>query len=201
MIRVAAVMAVAVLAFVPTSSGAASSTAGDLPQTNAKPGMTTGLTSPMAVLWRAITSDSASVGQTVFFPRAAYIQMKTGAIVNPSGDYTSRLLAFFDLDLTAYHRLLSSPTTALVRVSANPLDASWIAPGACENRIGYWHLAGVRLVVRRGGRIQSVEVASLISWRGVWYVVHLGPNPRPSDVGTVDDFENGPGVPGPGGGC
>jgi hypothetical protein len=49
--------------------------------------------------------------------------------------------------------------------------------------------------------VRSFGVASLISWRGLWYVVHLGPNPRPSDVGTVDQPAIGPGSPGPGGGC
>jgi hypothetical protein len=56
-------------------------------------------------------------------------------------------------------------------------------------------------VMHRAGTVVSVAVASLISWRGVWYVVHLGPNPRPLNVGTVDDFRRGPGTPGPGGGC
>ena len=67
----------------------------------------------------------------------------------------------------------------LVRVEADAHDAAWTEPRECENLIGYWHLPGVRLVYRHGSRVYSVEVDSLISWRGVWYVVHLGPNPRP----------------------
>ena len=68
-------------------------------------------------------------------------------------------------------------------------------------KIGYWHVPGVRLVFQRGHQVVSVAVASLISWRGVWYVVHLGPNPRPANVGTVDNYRVGPGTPGPAGGC
>ena len=98
-------------------------------------------------------------------------------------------------------RLFGGPTTTLVRVDANAHFAQWIAPGVCENKIGYWHVPGVRLVLRRGTHLVSVAIFSLISWRGLWYVVHLGPNPRPVDVGTVDDFENGAGTPGPAGGC
>ena len=128
--------------------------------------------------------------------------MKKGLLASPSGDFTDRLIGFYDLDLAAYHRLVftgGSPT--LVRVEADVHDAAWIPPRDCENLIGYWHLPGVRLVYRHVGRVYSVAVDSLISWRGVWYVVHLGPNPRPSDVGTVDGFADGPGVPGPAGGC
>ena len=41
----------------------------------------------------------------------------------------------------------------------------------------------------------------MISWRGEWYVVHLGPNPRPTNTGTVDMPALGPGTPGSAGGC
>jgi hypothetical protein len=86
-------------------------------------------------------------------------------------------------------------------VNANPSYASWIPPGSCENKIGYWHLPNIRMVYTVNGQQESFAVASLISWRGVWYVVHLGPNPRPSNVGTVDMPAFGPGTPGPAGGC
>jgi hypothetical protein len=175
---------------------------GSLPQTRVEPSFGPGLTTQMKQLWRAIESDSPSLGATIFFPRGAYLRMKTGTIASPSSDFTDRLVAFFNLDLAAYrHRVNADGPATFVRVLANVSDAQWIAPGACENRIGYWHVPGVRLVFHHSRSVQSVAVASLISWRGVWYVVHLGPNPRPTNVGTVDDFTNGPGVPGPAGGC
>jgi len=137
-----------------------------------------------------------------FFPEAAYVQMKTGEIPAPSRDYVDRLLAFYRLDIVAYHqKLIGSTGATFLRVNANAHLAQWIPPGACENRLGYWHVPRVRLVWEKSHHVVSVAVASLISWRGVWYVVHLGPNPRPTDVGTVDDYESGPGVAGPGGGC
>ena len=184
------------------ATSASATPAGSLPQTHVEPSFAAPLTAQMRILLRAIALDSPTLGATVFFPRSAYLQMKTGLIAYPSSDYTGRLVAFFDLDLAAYHRKLftGSPST-LLRVSANRAQAAWIAPGACENRIGYWYAPRVRLVLRRAGHVVSVAVASLISWRGVWYVVHLGPNPRPANVGTVDDFRLGPGRPGPGGGC
>jgi hypothetical protein len=156
----------------------------------------------MRTLWTAIIRDDVGLAQQVFFPRTAYLRMKSGQIANPSNDYASRLRAFYALDVAAYHRQVTHGGVArFVAVHFNASFATWIAPGACENGIGYWHLPGVRLVFAHGARQWSVAVASLISWHGIWYVVHLGPNPRARDVGTVDDFRSGPGTPGPAGGC
>ena len=175
---------------------------GSLPQTTAEPSFGAPLRAQMDTLFSAITANSLSVGSKVFFPEAAYVRMKTGEIANPTADYVDRLIAFYSLDLAAYHqRLLVAPRARLIAVEANSADAQWIPAGDCENSIGYWHLPGVRLVLRRGTQVVSVAVASLISWRGVWYVVHLGPNPRPYNVGTVDGYQSGPGTPGPAGGC
>lgn len=196
----ASALAVLSLSLLAGSAGATGSGPGNLPQTRVEPGFTTGLDIQMRTLWRAITADSSALGRTVFFPEGAYLQMKTGAIPDPGGDYLGRLVGFFNLDVAAYHQLIGGGAT-FQRVEVNPADAQWISPGTCENKIGYWHLPGARLVFVLRGKVASVAVDSLISWRGVWYVVHLGPNPRPRNVGTVDGFQVGPGVSGPAGGC
>lgn len=160
------------------------------------------LNSRMSTLFHDIALDSLPQAEKVFFPESAYVTMKTGQIPSPDTDYVDRLIGFLRLDLGAYHATLFSrgPSTFL-GINVNPADASWIHSGWCENSIGYWHVPGVRLVYRQNKVVRSVAVASLISWRGVWYVVHLGPNPRPRDVGIVDAPTRGPGVPGPAGGC
>ncbi len=201
----AALAALALCVGAAVAAGASTTTTtanpGALPQTRAEPAFGAALDAQMATLWRAILSDNPGLGRRVFFPQAAYVRMKAGLLASPSGDYADRLLAFYGLDLGAYHRLIAGHAPRLLRVAVNRADAAWIAPGACENLIGYWHLPGVRLVYSRAGATYSVAVFSLISWRGVWYVVHLGPNPRPVDAGTVAGFARGPGTPGPAGGC
>jgi len=187
---------------VATASPRAAIDPGRLPATSTRPSMTTGVRTVAHILWRAIVNDNAPLAHQVFFPRTAYLRMKRGVLANPAGDFDTRLLAFYELDLAAYHqRIAPGARPVLVGVKANPRDAAWIARGACENVIGYWHLPGMRLVYRKGTKVFSVAVASLISWRGVWYVVHLGPNPRAHNVGTVDDWRAGPGRAGPAGGC
>ena len=187
----------------PTTVSVTSSTqAGNLPPTVTEPPTTTdALTVRLSPLFSALANGSGGV-DGLFFPRSVYIRMKTGILANPAGDFNSRLLAFFHMDEVAYHHVMPAPasTAQLLTVRANALYATWITPGACENRFGYWHLPGVRLVYRDHG-VRSFAVASLISWRGEWYVVHLGPNPRPVDIGTVASPALGAGTPGPPGGC
>lgn len=176
---------------------------GSLPQTSAEPSTGPELEARMRALFDAIQTGDPREARSVFFPKSAYLQMKTGQLPNPASDYAGRLVAFYRLDLPAYTAALgSSPKAArLTSVLVNPADAAWISPGSCENAIGYWHLPGVRLVFDAAGQTKSFRVASLISWRDQWYVVHLGPNPRPSNIGTVDDLRPEPGSPGPAGGC
>jgi hypothetical protein len=202
--RVAVVAGVLALA-APARAGALSTPTSDpgrLTVATEEPALGAPLDHQLTVLWRAIVRDDATLARTVFFPEGPYVTMKTGLIASPSADYADRLIAFYNLDLAAYHRLLlAGGTPTLVRVEASRADGAWIAPRDCENLVGYWHLPGVRFVYRRGATLFSVAVASLISWHDQWYVVHLGPNPRPSDVGTVDGYAVGPGRPGPPGGC
>ena len=154
-------------------------------------------------LWNAVVNDSFAEGRSVFFPQTAYLRLKTGLIADPAGDYSRRLVAFYRLDLEAYHAFLGSEPghETLVKLAVPQAAARFIAPGQCENLIGYWHLGGARFVYSQEGTVHSFAVASLISWRNSWYVVHLGPNPRPTDTGTVDQPATGPGTAGPPGGC
>lgn len=151
----------------------------------------------MAALWRGIVRDSPAAALPAFFPRSAYLQVK--AIADAAADYRDRLLGNFRLDLHAAHELLGprAASARLVGVRV-PHEWAWIEPGYCYNRIGYWHAPGSRLVYREGGRLLSFGIFSLISWRGEWYVVHLGPYDRP---GTVDSPSSGIGSYGPPGGC
>jgi hypothetical protein len=173
--------------------------AGALPQTRAFPGTgTAAFRNAMADLWLAVTTGNPRFGLPGFFPVAAYRQVK--AIPYPAADWQDRLWAGFALDVRAAHRLLGSGA-ALDRVIVPSAYAAWVSPGACYNKIGYWHVPGARVVYREHGQERSFGIASLISWRGVWYVVHLGAVQRTGLTGIVDQPAVGPGVPGPPGGC
>jgi len=173
--------------------------AGALPQTRVLPRTdSVAFRHAMADLWLAVTTGNPRFGLPGFFPVAAYEQVK--AIPYPVSDWQDRLWYDFGLDVRAAHRLLGSGA-ALDRVIVPRAYAAWVDPGACYNKIGYWHVPGARVVYREHGKERSFGIASLISWRGVWYVVHLGAVQRTGLTGIVDQPAVGPGIPGPPGGC
>jgi hypothetical protein len=155
----------------------------------------------MTDLWAAVVTGKPELGLPAFFPLVAYEQVK--AIADPSADWQNRLVGEFNLDVAAAHELLGRHArhASLVRVIVPEDQASWVDPGVCYNGVGYWHVAGARLVYRAGGQERSIGIASLISWRGRWYVVHFGAVLRTTSGGVVDQPALGPGTPGPPGGC
>jgi hypothetical protein len=175
--------------------------AGILHQTMTRP-KTTGpaFHALVADLWLAVRTGRPSFAAPAFFPVGAYKQVK--AIYDPAGDWRNRLWADFAVDVRAAHALLGHDARAarLVRVIVASADAIWVPAGACYNSAGYWHVANSRVVYKVHGQERSFGIASLISWRGVWYVVHFGGITRPL-VGMVDAPATGPGYPGPQGGC
>jgi hypothetical protein len=173
--------------------------AGALPQTSAFPSTSSvAFRYAMTDLWLAVTADNARFALPAFFPEAAYEQVK--AIAYPASDWQYRLWYDFTLDVRAAHGLLV-PGARLVRVIVPPDEAAWVYPGACYNSVGYWHVGGARVVYTEHGQERSFGIASLISWRGVWYVVHFGEVLRPVVTGVVDEPAVGPGIPGQLGGC
>jgi hypothetical protein len=124
-------------------------------------------------LWRAIADGNPTEAMAFFFPLSAYIQVK--AISDPVHDWQTRLVANFDADVMAYHAALGAdPASAqLVSVSV-PSAAVWVVPGVEYNKGSYYRVYGTTIHYLVAGAAHSFPVASMISWRGQWYVVHLG---------------------------
>jgi len=172
---------------------------GTLPQTAVFPASgTPQFDAEMAALWQGIVTGSVTPALPTFFPRTAYVQLKTG-IGDPAGDWQNRLVADYALDIQAAHAALGpDPAQAsLVTVSVPQQYGHWIPPGVCDNGIGYYEVANSRVVYQLQGQTRSFGIASMISWRGVWYVVHLGAILRGSAGGVIDDPASGPGTSAP----
>ena len=173
-----------------------------LHQTTARPpARSPVLHAEMTDLWAAVVTGKPRLAMAAFFPVSAYKQLK--AIYDPAADWQNRLVYDFGLDIHAAHQFLGHAArhARLVRVVVPELDAGWVPPGACYNSVGYWHVGGARIVYRVRGQERSIGIASLISWRGRWYVVHFGAVLRAAVVGEVDQPSLGEGVPGAAGGC
>jgi hypothetical protein len=138
-------------------------------------------------LWQAIVTGNPTTALPFFFPETAYLQVK--AISNASADYQNRLIDWYRLDIGAAHALLGADASSatFLRVTVPTSHAVWIVPGVEYNKGSYYRVYGTRLYYQVGGRTRSIGIFSLISWRGEWYVVHLGPSTRSVNRGFVYD--------------
>ena len=171
---------------------------GTLPQTaTLPPASSAQFDAQMQDLWHAVVADDVTAALPAFFPKGAYVQLKS--IADAAVDWQDRLVGDLRADVGAAHALLGAgaPGAQLVGVNVPEPYAHWIQPGVCDNSIGYWEVPNARVVYRAtGAAVRSFGIASMISWRGVWYVVHLGAVLRPTTTthGVVDDPATGPGV-------
>lgn len=175
---------------------------GSLPQTRAFPSTrTAAFRREMSRLWLAIVTDRPRSARSAFFPEGAYLQLK--AIAGAGADFQDRLLRDYALDIGAAHTLLGrgAAGAVLLGVRVHASYGHWVPPGVCYNRVGYYEMPNARVLYREHGEVRSFGIASMISWRGVWYVVHLGAILRSGVEGVVDQPAVGPGVSEPSSTC
>jgi hypothetical protein len=146
-----------------------------LPQTEEKPRTDSPFFQQQARrLFDAIVADDPGLARSFFFPLVAYEQVKD--VKNPARDWEYRLIAAFDRQLHEYHRLLGKrrAEARFLRLEVPEERAEWMKPGREGNRVGYYRVLRSRLFyLDADGKERSLEVTSLISWRGEWYLVHL----------------------------
>ena len=146
---------------------------GELPQTAALPTTSgPGFSVRLQTLWQAVVDGNPDEALPFFFPRSAYLQVK--AISDPGADWQSRLVADYDQDIMTLHRALGSSAAGATLAGIDvPPGAVWVRPGAEFNRLSYWRVYRSRVRYVVAGVTRSFTIASMISWRGEWYVVHL----------------------------
>jgi hypothetical protein len=176
--------------------------AGALPQTAALPSSASPrFQAAMQALFTSIVAGTPATASGAFLPQGAYVQLKDidGALY----DYQHRLLGDFGVDIMAAHAGMGAGAAGadLTSVQVPPQYAHWVPTGECENRVGYFEVANSRVVYTEDGVTRSFGIASLISWRGEWYVVHLGAVLRPGSGGVVLDPEAGTGTSAPSSTC
>lgn len=125
------------------------------------------------LVFEAIIKDDPKLATPAFFPVIAYEQVKD--ISQPARDHKRRLLTAFAKNIHDYHRQVSKlDTPKLVEVVPSTLAARWMKPGTEGNRLGYFRLLRSKLkIADANGKELLLEMTSMISWRGEWYVVHL----------------------------
>lgn len=146
-----------------------------LPQTESEPSERSAWFEAGArALFRAIQSDDPSLAEAFFFPVVAYEQVKD--VKDPKRDWERRLMANFRRDVHDYHQRLGKEAAGarFVGVELAKERMKWMRPRSEGNKLGYFRVTRNRLRYETAsGKPASLEVTSLISWRGEWYLVHL----------------------------
>jgi hypothetical protein len=148
---------------------------GTLPQTDERPSASGArFDAGVQGLWQAVQQDRPELALPFFFPQAAYLQVK--AIADPATDYEQRLIANYVQDIHSLHAQLGGNAASAQFASIDVPDAQavLVQPGEESNKLSYWRVYGTTLQYTENGQAGSFPVTSLISWRGEWYVVHLG---------------------------
>lgn len=147
---------------------------GNLPQTKTFPRATDPVfLAHMRELVSAVAYDQPKLALSSFFPLPAYIQVK--AITDPVTDWNVRLVANYRVDIDLAHKRLGTKAASAkfesVSIGAGP---TWVKPGAELNKGSYWRVFGTIVYYKVGSVTHYFVINSMISWRGEWYVVHLG---------------------------
>jgi hypothetical protein len=146
-----------------------------LPQTDARPSVTNErFQRRMQHVADSILTGDLEKARSSFFPLVAYAQVKD--VQKPERDYRYRLMAHFERDLREYRKRLGKDVERVefLGVTVPEARVEWMKPGKEGNRLGYFRVLRSSLRFRlASGKEQSLELTSMISWRGEWYVVHL----------------------------
>ncbi|MCX6510508.1 MAG: hypothetical protein NT081_06815 [Actinobacteria bacterium] len=147
---------------------------GTLPQTDEKPtGTGAEFENRMKVLANAIITNTPDTAVSAFFPVSAYKQTKKNT--DPAADWKNRLIANFKVDVAdANKKLGTNAKTAVFTGVTVPATAVWVKPGEEYNVGPYWRVFKALMNFTVDGKNVQIPIESMISWRGQWYVVHLG---------------------------
>ncbi|WP_434041976.1 hypothetical protein [Sorangium cellulosum] len=129
------------------------------------------LTARASALFDAIVKNEPALADPFWFPKEPFIPLKD---VKDPGKYWGNLHAAYLNDVKAMHRKRKRWEGARFvgfEVGSRP---KWVPPGDEVNKIGYYRSLHGKLKYEIDGRPASIDVHTIISWQGRWYVTHLG---------------------------
>jgi hypothetical protein len=146
-----------------------------LPQTEERPDVeSASFRRRLELLVEAIKTNDPDVALPAFFPVVAYQQVK--AIAKPERDWEARLVKAYRRTIGEYHkRLGEAPADWELRgIDVPDAKVKFMKPHSEGNKVGYFRVLRSQLQLGKpDGSELSLEITSMISWRGEWYVVHL----------------------------
>lgn len=128
------------------------------------------LTARARGLFEAIVNDDPAKGEPFWFPKEPFIPLKD---VKGPDRYWDNLHRTFERDVHALHKKRKSWEGATFESFTVGSTPKWVPPGDEANKIGYYRSFRGKLRYRIEGQLSTIEVHTIISWQGKWYITHL----------------------------
>lgn len=128
------------------------------------------LTARAKQLFEAIVHDDPARGESFWFPKEPFIPLKD---VKGPDKYWNNLHATYARDIHALHRKRKSwdgATFVSFKMGSTP---KWVPPGDEANKIGYYRSFRGKLTYRIDEKNTTIDVHTIISWQGEWFITHL----------------------------
>jgi hypothetical protein len=121
-------------------------------------------------LFQAIVSDTPEGGDVFWFPKEPFVPLKD---VKEPGKYWEQLHRTYVNDVHTLHKKKKSWDGAkFVRFDRGSVP-KWVKPGEEANKIGYHRSFHGQLRYEIGGELEKIDVHTVITWQGRWFVTHL----------------------------
>jgi hypothetical protein len=121
-------------------------------------------------LFDAIVKDDPELAEAFWFPKRPFIPLKD---IKDPGKYWEQLHRAYKNDVHALHKKRKSWDGAEFVSFEGWSKPKWVPPGDEANHIGYHRAFNGMLRFKAGGEDGEVEVHTLITWQGRWFVTHL----------------------------
>jgi hypothetical protein len=121
-------------------------------------------------LFDAIVKGEPEGADPFWFPRDPFVPLKD---VKDPGKYWDQLHRTYGSDVRKFHRKRKNWDGAtFVRFDLGSTP-KWVPPGKEANKIGYFRSFHGKLRYRAGQGESEIDVHTVISWQGRWYITHL----------------------------
>jgi len=121
-------------------------------------------------LFEAIVEDRPERAEAFWFPLEPFIPLKD---VSDPAKYWNQLHRTYVNDVHALHKKRKAWDKARFVRFDGWSRSKWVPPGGEANKIGYHRAFHGQLRYTVGGEEAAIDVHTVITWQGRWYVTHL----------------------------
>jgi hypothetical protein len=151
----------------------ASSQGGGIEENGTRPPLSSDeLTRSAEHLFDGVSRDEPELADDFFFPREPFLRLKD---VKDPAAYHAELVRAYHHDVHLLHAHRRSWEGARFVSFELGTEPRWVRPGEEWNKIGYHRTFGGKLRYELRGKVRVLEIRTIISWDGRWYVTHLLP--------------------------